>query len=122
MARKTLHPATDVIGAPAELPLWAESYTPETRARDIARLVPLAQEIAEKSRDFGYTVSDIRITAVQRGLLTGEEKGRRLSFLHAVPKAAGHTQTGQYRRSDVQKAHGNLNAVWCDRRYAQRAG
>ena len=93
-------------------PNWAETYTPEHRNADIARLVPLAIELAERAGVQGITVSNLRFAGVRRGLLTGQETGRRLSFLGAVMKSAGLKKTGEFRRSSVSKAHGNLNAVW----------
>lgn len=84
--------------------------TAARHARDIERLIPLALELAAKAECI--TVSNLRIAAVQRGLLTGEEEGRRLSFLGAVMQAAGLERTGQYRRSGVPKSHGNLLAEW----------
>lgn len=99
----------------------AETYTPAERKRDIQRLVPLAQELAEKAGPAGITVSNLRFAAVRKNLLTGAETGRRLSFLGAVMKRAGLVNTGQFRRSDVMAAHGNLNAVHVLRKYA-RAG
>lgn len=93
-------------------PNWAERYTPAQRAADVARLVPLARELAKKTGTKGITVSNLRLAAVARGLLTGEETGRRLSFLGSVMKKAGLTRTGEWRRSDVQRSHGNLNAIW----------
>jgi hypothetical protein len=90
----------------------AKVYTPPERERDIERLVPLAQEIAKKAGCIGITVSDLRLYAVHRGILTGEEEGRRLSFLGAVMPKAGLTATARFRRSDVDRAHGNLNVVW----------
>lgn len=91
---------------------WAERYTPRERAADIARLVPLARELATKAGASGITVSNLRLAAVARGLLTGQETGRRLSFLGAVMRKAGLRNTGEWRRSDVQRSHGNLNAIW----------
>jgi hypothetical protein len=96
---------------PATKPGWAERYTPRERAADVARLIPLARELARK-RVAGITVSDLRVAAVSRGLLTGQETGRRLSFLGAVMKRAGLSNTGNWRRSDVEQSHGNLNAIW----------
>jgi hypothetical protein len=78
----------------------------------ILRLVPLARELAGKAGLSGVTVHDVRIVAVQRGLLTGEEKGRQLSFLGAVMKRAGLVATSEMRRSPVPKSHGNLGRVW----------
>ena len=81
-------------------------------AADIARLVPLARELAARAGLDGVTVSDLRIVAVQRGLL-GASSGRGLSYLGAIFRAAGLVPTDRYRRSDVPQAHGNLGRVWC---------
>lgn len=78
----------------------------------IETLVPLAQELAKKAGETGVTVADLRITAVQRGLLTGEEKGRALSFLGAVMKRAGLQATYELRRSQIPATHGIRNRVW----------
>lgn len=80
--------------------------------RDLARLVPLARELAQKAGREGVTVENVRRAAVSRGLLTGEEQGRRLSFLGSLMKRAGLVKTGEYRRSGIGKSHGNLHAVW----------
>lgn len=100
------------------MPLWAETYTPEMRKADIARLVPLAVELAERAGSNGVRVENLRLAAVQRGVLTGEERGRRLSFLGVVMKRAGLVNTGRYERSrTIKRAHGNLGAVWCLPKY-----
>lgn len=78
--------------------------------RLIARLTPLAKELSERSAVIA--VDDLRIVAVQRGILTGGETGRTLSFLPAVFQAAGLEPTGQYRRSSIPRSHGNLCATW----------
>lgn len=91
------------------------------RARDSERLQALAVELAQKAGRNGVCVSDLRIAAVNRGLLTGEERGRRLSFLGAVMRKAGLVSTGQYRRSDIPKAHGNLGLIWVAPEYAEQA-
>ena len=80
------------------------------RASEIRRLVPLAQELATRSDRL--TVSDLRIVAVQRGLLTGEEQGKTLSYLPAVMRAAGLIPTGEYVRSPILRSHGNLQMAW----------
>lgn len=93
------------------LPLWAEPGEPDEQ-RQIDRLVPIARELAAKAGAQGITVSDVRIVAEARGLLTGEERGRRLSYLGKVMEAAGLAKTGDFRRSDIPRSHGNLHAVW----------
>ncbi len=87
-----------------------EERAASRHAEDIARLVPLARELATKA---GWvTVADLRIVAVQRGLLTGEERGKTLSYLPAVMRAAGLKATGEYVRSHIPKTHGNLGMKW----------
>lgn len=102
------------------LPLWsatqvglaARDRTASRHSALIAALVPLAQELARTAGPAGITVADIRLAAVQRGLLSGNEEGRELSYLSAVPPAAGLKPTGTFRRSVIVKTHGNLNQVW----------
>jgi hypothetical protein len=94
------------------LGMRALAETAAKHATDIAALVPLARELAHRAGPDGITVSDLRLYAVQRGLLTGTETGRRLSYLGAVLKAAGLIPTGGYRRSAVGKSHGNLHRVY----------
>ena len=94
------------------LGMMALADTAAKHRPEIAALVPLACELAQRAGESGITVSDLRLYAVQRGILTGEERGRELSYLGAVMQAAGLTRTGSYRRSDIGKAHGNLNACW----------
>jgi hypothetical protein len=94
------------------LGMRALAETAAKHAADIAALVPLARELAHRAGPDGITVSDLRLYAVQRGLLTGEERGRQLSYLGKVMSAAGLMRTGGYRRSAIRKAHGNLGAVW----------
>lgn len=79
---------------------------------EIARLIPLCIELGRKAGLAGVTVADLRITAVQRGYLTGQERGRHLSYLGAVMKEAGLVKTGEYRRSHIEKSHGNLHTVY----------
>lgn len=78
---------------------------------EIEALVPLALELARKAGPDGITVSDLRVTATQRGLI-GESRGRSHSWLGAVMKAAGLTPTDRYRRSDVPASHANLHRVY----------
>lgn len=105
-----------------DLPLFADSEASQAAGReglersaskheaDIERLVPLALELARKAPEI--TVANLRIVAVQRGLLTGEERGRELSWLPAVMVRAGLEPTGRYVRSPVVKSHGNLHQSW----------
>jgi len=85
--------------------------TARKHSADIARLVPLARELAAKAGQDGVCVSDLRVTATQRGLL-GASHGRSLSYLGAVLKAAGLVPTDRYRRSDVPASHGNPHRVF----------
>lgn len=95
----------------AQVELWSARAAARHRA-EIERLVPLAVELASKAGLHGVTCADLRIVAVQRALLTGQEQGRTLSFLGATMKAAGLRNTGTYRRSHIDRSHGNLHAIW----------
>ncbi len=109
-------PSTDYEDLPmftsTERGLAARDEAAAKHTRDIERLVPIARELAAKAGASGVTVSDLRIVAVQRSVLTGEETGRQLSYLGKVMEAAGLERTGRYRRSDVLRSHGNLAVVW----------
>jgi hypothetical protein len=96
--------------ASIEAGMAARDETAARHSAEIQKLVPLAQELAQRSPEI--TVSDLRLFAVQRGLLTGTERGRELSYLGKVMEAAGLVGTGKYVRSSIVKAHGNLNATW----------
>lgn len=80
--------------------------------RDVERLVPVARELATSAGADGVTVGDLRTAAVARGLLTGEERGKRLAFLGGVMRAAGLVRSEEYRRSSIDRSHGNLHVVW----------
>jgi hypothetical protein len=111
-----------------ELPLFAPTIHADAArgsfvARQVERLIPVAVELAQKAGRSGVTVGDLRITAVNRGILTGAEgaphpgtgklmKPRELSYLGSVMKAAGLVPTDDYRRSDVPGSNGNLHKVW----------
>lgn len=95
----------------SNLPLWAESGEPDEE-RQIARLVPIARELAQRAYPSSITFADVRIVAEARGLLTGEERGRRLSYGGKVMQAAGLQKTDEIRRSTVPKSHGNWHRAW----------
>lgn len=97
--------------------LWPIRPQVQKWRAEIEQLAPLMYELARKAAadgGHGATVSDLRIVAVQRGIvLTGREKKRDLSYLGAVPKAAGlEPVPGQFRRSDIPDSHGNLQRLW----------
>lgn len=92
-------------------PQWASAGEQDIE-RAIERMAAIARELGEKAGERGVTVSDVRITAENRGLLTGEERGRRLSYLGTVMKRAGLEPTEEFRRSDVPKSNGNLHRVY----------
>ena len=101
--------------------LAARDRTASRHARDIERLLPLARELAQRAGPSGVTVSDLRLAAVQRGLLTGEERGRELSWLGKVCEAAGLVNTGRTRRSVIVRSHGNRHSVFVAPEYAEAA-
>lgn len=103
----------DVVPSASEPEGADRPMTPEERnQRDIDRLVPLARELAQKAGRHGVTVADLRTHAVNRGLLTGEEQGRRLSFLGSLMKAAALHPTPSFRRSHIDRSNGNLQRIW----------
>ena len=105
----------DLWHPPEPLPESATEGIRRTVSRhesQIVVLVPLARELARKVGAVGITVSDLRLYAVQRGLLTGGETGKTLSYLGAVLKRAGLTATDHVRRSVIGRSHGNLQRVW----------
>lgn len=105
--RRNVHRAT--------MPAMSDQLAIDFRAdaeRDIERLIPIALELARAAGEQGVTVASLRSIAVARGILTGQEKGRRLSYLGVVLKRAGLRPTGEYRRSHIDRSHGNLHAVY----------
>jgi hypothetical protein len=98
-------------------------------ARQVERLIPVALELARKAGRSGVTIADVRITAVNRGILTGQEgaphpgtgklmKPRELSYLGSVMRSAGLVATEEYRRSVVPGSNGNAHKVWLAKEYA----
>ena len=101
----------DVWTQPALPSAPAGAPTSPPREQLEKQLVTIAKECARKAGAHGCTVADIRIFAQQRGLLTGEEAGRALSWLYQIPKKAGLVATGQVRPSTLPRAHGNFQRV-----------
>lgn len=95
---------------PLQLGLEALDGTAAKNDHLIRRLVPVARGLA--ARGGPITVADVREEAVRLGILTGEEKGRALSFLGSVMRRAGLRPLGVWRRSSIEKTHGNLNQEW----------
>lgn len=90
----------------------------QTSARNehmIRLLAPVAQELAQQAKSQGLdgiTTTDLRIAAIERGILTGEEKGKTLSYLGSVMKRAGLTRTDKVRRSTIKATHAIRQTVW----------
>jgi hypothetical protein len=95
-----------------QLELRWDRHVPAHRREAVARLIPLAQDLARRAGETGITVADLRLYAVQQGILTGAETGRQLSYLGAVLTAAGLAKSGRYRRSHIERSHGNLHAIF----------
>lgn len=96
-----------------QIDLWSTSAA-RKHSGQIELLKPIAQELARKARHHGVTVADVRLIAIQRGLLSGGETGRELSYLGAVMRAAKLSATDRTRRSHIDKSHGNRHTVWVD--------
>lgn len=95
-----------------EVGMAARDSTAAKHAKQMAALIPIARELAAKAGEAGVTVADIRLVAERQGLLTGTETGRTLSWLGALPEAAGLERTGRYRRSFLARSNGNLQMAW----------
>jgi hypothetical protein len=76
----------------------------------IRLLVPIARGLAASGN--AITVADLREEAVRRGILTGREQARQLSFLGAVMRRAKLRPLDTWRRSHLDVSHGNLNREW----------
>lgn len=90
------------------------------RSRDAERLTEIARDLAQRAGHHGITVANLRHAGEQRGILTGEERGRSLSYLGTVMRRAGLVPTNQMRRSDIPRSHGNLQRVWVAPHYGER--
>ena len=80
----------------------------ERRSAEIDRLVPLARELLHAAKQHGVTVAHLRAQAVRRGLLTGGESGRTLSYLSQVFRRAGARPTERVERTKSR----NRNVTW----------
>lgn len=81
----------------------------------IEKLVPIARALAflaQEGNEDGITVSELRLAGMEKDLINGLVKDRRLSYLGAVMRRAGLRNTGRRRRSRLVKTHGNLQTVW----------
>lgn len=96
---------------PHQIDAWSKLGAAKHSHR-IELLIPLVRSLAKKAGDSGVTISDVRLTAVQRGLLAAEAKGRELSFLGALCRMAGLVVTERTRRSTIDQSHGNRHSVW----------
>jgi hypothetical protein len=107
---------------PAQLEAWATPRPPELERQYLEKsLVAIAQELARKAGAQGVTMCDVRIYAEQRGLLTGQEHDRSLSWLHGIPRMAGLVTSGRVRPSTLPRAHGNYQRVWILPAFAEGA-
>jgi hypothetical protein len=79
-------------------------FQPDTE-RFIKVLAPLLRELALNRKDYGVTAFDTRQLALKHGFATGGERGRELSWLAAVPRAAGLIKTAQRRAGTHRNAH-----------------
>ncbi len=105
---------------PRQIDAWS-TQSAARHSHRIALLVPLAQSLARKAGQSGVTVADLRLAAVQRGLLSGREKGRELSYLGSVMRAAGLVGTEHFRRSVIERSHGNLHRLFVEKSHERRS-
>ncbi len=90
----------------------------DSKRSEIAMLIPIALEMAERAGVHGVTVHDVRIAARQRGKIEPGGPQRALSYLGAVMRAAGLVPSGKIRRSHIPESHGNIGVVWLSPTYA----
>lgn len=76
----------------------------------IEQLLALTSELATTGDD--ATVTDLRELAVKRGILTGNESGKELSYLGCIFNRAGWINTGQVRRSRLRITHAIKQTIW----------
>lgn len=93
-----------------QIGLWTRGAA-SAHAAEIARLVPLARELARSAGPAGVTVADLRAEGERRGLVPAYTVGRELSYLGTVMRAAGLRATDRTRRSSIPQSHGNRHTV-----------
>lgn len=81
-----------------------------------AKIQALAREMLIAAQDHGVGFDEVRHAAETRGLLTGEEDGRFLSFGSPMMKAAGGVVV-RYRRSRHRNSQRRRVAVYVHRMY-----
>lgn len=83
------------------------------------RLETLAGELLLSRGAQGCSVGDLRYSAENRGLLTGDESEAFMNALRLghVIRAAGGFPNGDYRRSRAKRAKRSLNAVYTLREF-----
>lgn len=74
------------LETPAERRAWVRAA--------VARIAPDLAALALRKGRYGIDARDTRQLAVAHGLVTGGESGRSLSWLSAVPRAAGLIPNG----------------------------
>lgn len=77
----------------------------------IAAIAPLMRSLAFKAGRLGVTVGDLRCHGMRLGALPVMGKGRELSWLSAVPRAAGLVATEKRRMCDLPDSR-NDHRVW----------
>jgi hypothetical protein len=95
----------------------ARKQTTARHARDIARLIPIALELALRAGQSGIVVGDVRLVAERSGLIEALPTDRRLSWLWAVLPAAGLVKTGRQRTCPQPRTR-NGQSIYVHPRYA----
>jgi hypothetical protein len=98
--------------SPFREPIGTVDETSEARLALEQLLIDVARELGRKAGAHGVTISDVRHTAEQRGLMTNQQPGRTLSWLSALMPKAGLSASGRTRRSTIKRSHGNRHTVW----------
>ena len=99
------------MSAAVQLDAFAQSHHASKRALEIMILAPLAWELAVAAQEQGVTVGEIRAEAERRRYFDprATRNQRALSYLSAVPKAAGLVPTNRRRTNPANR---NANVVF----------
>lgn len=81
-----------------------------------ARLLELAKELLMRAGELGIGFDEVRFAGETRGILTGHESGRFLSFGALLMQKAGG-RVVRYRKSLHRATHGRRVAVYVHRSY-----
>lgn len=99
-------------------PVGDEQKRKLAQARLKEKLLPLIKQMLDEAGAAGVTPHAVRFAAENRGLVTGKESGRYLSFLAGLFKAAGAVP-GAYVTSKHPRRRGAVTRSWVLKEFAE---